>query len=80
MSKRCQKPLNNFVTKTHFKDFTMITDIRIHSTRNGVTLTVDTPSDAYEYVYKDIPTALRKTKHVIAEVEKLEEDIRNEQE
>lgn len=50
----------------------MITDIRIHSARNGVTLTVDTPIDTYEFVYKDIATAIRKTKHVMVEIEKEE--------
>jgi hypothetical protein len=45
-----------------------ITDIRIHIALNGVVLTIDTHSAAYEYVYKDIPTALRKVKQNIASI------------
>jgi len=53
-----------------------ISDITIHATRNGVLLTVDTERRSYEYNYKDIPTAVRKIKHITLEIQS-EEEIEN---
>lgn len=50
----------------------MITDIRIHQVRNGTTITLDTETETYEYVFKDLATTLRKTKHLINEIIELE--------